>query len=151
MQLPIFPSDTKLINPTLGIREVDGMVYYLHNGNPISCHNKSDLLSYRYTCGLLVSNGLCTGSQLAKAIGVNTRNIQRYAQKYKEEGGKGFFQPQTRKGQAHKLTPEKLEEAATLLRQGESRYKVAREIGVSEGAIRYQINQGKLPTPKKKL
>jgi hypothetical protein len=38
IQLPIFPTDTKLINQSVGFREQDGIVYYLHNGNPIYCH-----------------------------------------------------------------------------------------------------------------
>ena len=42
MQLPFFLTDTKLINSTLGFREQDGIVYYLHNGNPIFCHCKED-------------------------------------------------------------------------------------------------------------
>lgn len=44
-QLPFYPVSTKLINATLGFREQDGFVYYLHNGNPIFCHGKDDLSS----------------------------------------------------------------------------------------------------------
>ena len=51
MQLPLFPRDTRLVNATLGIRLDTGMVYYLHNGSPIFCHDESDINHYRFICG----------------------------------------------------------------------------------------------------
>ncbi len=69
MQLPIFPTDTKLINATLGVREQDDTVYYLHNGNPICCHKKDDMQNFRFTCGLLVSTGLCILQSLLIRLG----------------------------------------------------------------------------------
>lgn len=74
-----FPPSAKLVNPTLGFYEDEGMVYYLHNGSPIFYHKKEDIAAYRYICGNLVFNKLCTAVDLAKAHGVNRRNIQRYA------------------------------------------------------------------------
>lgn len=150
MNLPLFPTQTKLVNSCLGVRVNDGFVYYLHNGNPIGCHDEQDLQSYRYICGSLVSNGLCNATELAGALGVNARSIQRYAQKYAKEGAKGFFQPKTRKGTAHKLTPEKMDLANQLLEQGKSNYRVAKEVGVSEGTIRHHIKKGTLQVPSKK-
>lgn len=55
-QLPFFPDSTRLINPTLGIFQNEGFVYYLHNGNPIYCHSKDDLKGYRFISGNLVVN-----------------------------------------------------------------------------------------------
>lgn len=150
MNLPLFPRQTKLINPSLGVRVNDGFVYYLHNGNPIGCHNEQDLQSYRYICGSLVSNGLCTATELAAALGVKARSIQRYGQKYAKEGAKGFFQPKTRKGTAHKLTPEKIEQASQMLGQDKSNYQIAKQLGVSEGTIRYHIKKGSLQGSSKK-
>jgi hypothetical protein len=43
MQLPIFPTSTKLINNSIGVFEKDDFIYYLHNGSPIFCHGKDDL------------------------------------------------------------------------------------------------------------
>ena len=40
--MPFFPTETKLINNTLGFFEKEGIVYYLHNGLPIYCHNRDD-------------------------------------------------------------------------------------------------------------
>jgi predicted lipoprotein with Yx(FWY)xxD motif len=57
-QLPLFHTDVKLINGSVGFREHDGTVYYLHNGNPIYCHNKDDRNGYRFALANLVVNKL---------------------------------------------------------------------------------------------
>ena len=44
MQLPLFPTQIKLINNTVGFFEKGEQVYYLHNGSPIYCHDNSDLI-----------------------------------------------------------------------------------------------------------
>jgi hypothetical protein len=59
-QLPFFPSNTKLINSSLGYRKQDGYVYYLHNGNPIYCHSEADRNGYRFYLGNLIMNNLCS-------------------------------------------------------------------------------------------
>jgi hypothetical protein len=85
-QLPFFPDSTRLINPTWGIFENDGFVYYLHNGNPIYCHSKDDLKAYRFISGNLVVNQLCTITELSECLGVNRKNIERYAKDFREKG-----------------------------------------------------------------
>ena len=83
MQLPIFPTGTKLINSTLGVRKDSEIVYYLHAGSPIGCHDVNDLQSFRYTCGSLVSNGLCNATELAHALGVSNRSQGSLSTKFK--------------------------------------------------------------------
>jgi hypothetical protein len=90
-QLPFFPSETKLINPTLGLREQEGYVYYLHNGNPIYCHSKADRNGYRFISGNLICNQLCSIRELSEALGENRKNIERYAQRFREKGAGDFF------------------------------------------------------------
>ena len=82
MQLPFFPTNTKLINDTLGFREQDGTVYYLHNGNPIFCHSKDDLNGYRFQLANVVVNKLCTIGELSSALGIGRKNIERYVKAY---------------------------------------------------------------------
>ncbi len=144
MQLPFFPASTKLVNPTLGFYESEGLVQYLHLGSPIFCHQKDDLSSYRYVCGNLIYNKLCTVSELSRALGVNKRNIERYAQSVRENGPGHFFQKEDRRGQCHKMTPEILEKAQGLLNSGMSQLKTGRELGVSESSIRYHLRKGTL-------
>jgi transposase len=128
----------------LGFYKDAGFVYYLHNGSPIYCHNEGDLESYRSICGNLVYNRLCKAAELAKSLGVNRRNIERYARAIKENGTEYYFHKIDHRGQCHKMTAEKIIEAQELLNQGIPQQKAAKELGVSESSIRYHLRNGNL-------
>ena len=144
MQLPIFPQSTTLVNPNIGFFEKDDFVYYLHNGWPIYCHQKDDVNSCRYITANLVVTKLCRPGELAAALGVNNRNIQRYAKSLREKGTDWFFQRQEKRGDAHKLTVEKMQQAQQMLDDSCAVAEAARLLGASEGALRYHIKKGRL-------
>lgn len=144
MQLPIFPQTTKLINASVGFFEKDSFVYYLHNGSPIYCHDKNDLNSYRFIVANLITTNLCTATELSLALGVSNRNMQRYAKTLRVKSAKWFFNRPDKQYDAHKLTPEKLLEAQGLLDASIPVLSVAKQLGVTEGAIRYHIKQGSI-------
>lgn len=103
--------------------------------------------SYRFITANLVDTGLCKCSELADALGVNRRNIERYVKSLREKGSEWFLNREEKRGQAHKITGEMKEQAQKLIDEFYSVSDVARMIGVSEGALRYQIKKG---TIKKK-
>lgn len=148
MQLPFFPTNTKLINSTVGFREQDGTVYYLHNGNPIFCHSKDDRNGYRFQLANMVVNGLCTIGELSKALGEGRKNIERYVKAYRERGIGYFFERTERRGQCYKITPELMSMIQRELDDGLSIYRIALNHGISESAISYHIRNGNL---KKKM
>lgn len=143
-QLPFFPSDTKLINSTLGVRKVDDMVYYLHNGSPIFCHAESDLRSYRYILGNVVEMRLCKCGELSKALGIPVRTVQRYAKTFREKGSDWYFHREEKRGGYNKLDEQSMDKAQQLLDQFIPVAQVARDLGVTEGAIRYHQRTGRL-------
>jgi biotin operon repressor len=147
-QLPFFPSDTKLINSTVGFREVEGTVFYLHNGNPIYCHCKSDRNGYRFALANLIVNKLCTISDLCSALGEGRKNIERYAKAFRDHGAGYFFSRKERRGQCYKMTSEKLSSIQSDLDLGVSIYRIALNHEISEAAVSYHIRNGNL---KKKL
>lgn len=142
MQLPIFPSTTKLINSSVGFFTKDHIVYYLHNGSPIFCHSTHDTNSYRYITANLIVTRLCAPGELSKALGVSSRNMQRYAKTLREKGTDWFFGHEEKRGDAHKLTTEMLQKAQNLIDEFYSVVDVARILGVTEGALRYHIKKG---------
>jgi len=144
MQLPIFPSSTKLINSSVGIFEKEDIVYYLHNGSPIHCHDRNDLNSYRYITAELVVSGLCRPIEIAKTLGVSNRNIQRYAKALREKGANWFFNREENRGRAHKVTDELLTDAQQMINDFYSVADVARLLKVTEGALRYHIKKGNI-------
>ena len=143
-QLPFFPSKTTLINDSVGFREQDGTVYYLHNGNPIYCHSKSDRNGYRFALANLVVNKLCMISELCTALGEGRKNIERYAKAYRENGAGYFFSRKERRGQCYKMTEEKITAIQRELDEGLSIYRIALNQDISEAAISYHIKKGNL-------
>lgn len=147
MQLPIFPRETRLINACVGVFKREDFVYYLHNGSPVFCHQKDDLNNCRYITANLVNTGLCKCREIARALGVSSRNIERYAKALREKGSDHFFNRQEKRGGGHKLDQEALDYAQKMINDFYSVSDVARLMGVSEGALRYHIRNG---TIKKK-
>ena len=149
LQLPFFPEHTKLINSTLGIFEKEGFVYYLHNGSPIYCHEKEDRNGYRFIAGNLIHNKLCTISEFHEALGEARKNIERYAKTFREKGSAYFFSRKETRGQCYKMTEELKKEIQSRLDAGESQYRIAKDCGISEAAIRYHKKNGNLTLKKK--
>ncbi|MDR0437077.1 MAG: hypothetical protein LBH22_02105 [Bacteroidales bacterium] len=143
-QLPFFPIETKLINDTVGFREQDGTVYYLHNGNPIYCHSQEDRNGYRFALANLVVNNLCTIGELSSSLGERRKNIERYAKSYRENGTGYFFSRPERRGQCYKMTSSKLAVVQAELDEGLSIYRIALNQEISEAAITYHIKKGNL-------
>jgi len=143
-QLPLFSENTKMINHTLGFFKKDNFVYYLHNGNPIYCHHEDEKTSYRYILGSMTFNGLCTCSELSKALGINVKNVQRYKKAIEEKGASWFFNREDNRGQCYKFTKAKLAEAQDMLSNNYSSYSIAKKLDVSESAVRYHIQKGNL-------
>lgn len=146
--LPIFPVDIKMVNYQVGFKQMDDFVHYFVNGMPVYCHQLDDKNGYRYVLGTLVNNNFCSIKELSEALGVNKKNVERYAKDLREKGMSHFFNRKETRGQCYKFTPEKMKKAQELLDQGYSQYRTAKMIGVSESAIRYHIKAGSLKKNK---
>jgi len=149
LQLPFFPEHTKYINSSLGLFEKDGYVYYLHNGSPIYCHDKEDRNSYRFIVGNLICNKLCTISEFHASLGEGRKNIERYAKTFREKGAGYFFSRKETRGQCYKITEELMVMIQAKLNEGVSQYRISKECGISESAIRYHLKNGNLTLKKK--
>ena len=149
LQLPFFPEHTKYINSTLGLFQKEGYVYYLHNGSPIYCHDKSDRNSYRFIVGNLIHNKLCTISEFHESLGEARKNIERYAKTFREKGATHFFSRKETRGRCHKITGDLMVTIQGMLDAGISQYRISKECGVSEAALRYHIKKGNLILKKK--
>jgi transposase len=145
-QLPIFPSGTGLINSSLGVLlDPEKTVWYLHNGSPIHFHLPDDQDKFRYVTSHLIFMGLCTQTEIERFFHVSPSSIQRYLKIYMDQGAAGFVSGSGRKGGVrYKTTPELVEKIQKLLDRGDSQNSIARKFKISEGTIRYQIQQGVL-------
>ena len=144
LQLPIFPRSTKMITPTLGTYEENGLVYYLHNGVPINMHGKNDMKNFRYITSKFVVLGLCRQVDIIKCFGVSESSVIQNVKKYKEKGEDGFFGEDYRRGKCHKMLPDRIDRIQKMIDSGVSNNKIAKKEKISEGTIRYAIQQNYL-------
>jgi len=142
--LPIFPGEAKLITPTLGVFAQDGIVNYLHCGIPIYSHAAEDVNSFRYISSNFVLQGLCKKVEISRCFGVSYDSVKRNVRRLAEQGERAFFGDDHRSGHCYKLVPAVLDRMQRQLDAGVSNSEIARLEGVTEGAVRYAIKQGKL-------
>ena len=87
-----------MITPTLGVREEDDTVYYLHSGMPIYSHGVNELNKFRYITSNLLLQGLCKNIDIVGAFHVSTDSVRRWKKRLSEEGEEAFFKPENRHG-----------------------------------------------------
>ncbi|MFA4922588.1 MAG: hypothetical protein WC557_00150, partial [Ignavibacteriaceae bacterium] len=84
--LPLFPYETKLITPSLGVFRQKEIVYYLHCGVPIFSHIAEDIKSFRYITSKFIIERLCRKIEISKCFGVSYDSVNRYVKLLQEEG-----------------------------------------------------------------
>jgi hypothetical protein len=97
--LPLFPNETKLITPSLGVFKKDEIVYYIHCGVPIYSHIAEDIQSFRYITSKFITERLCRKIEISKCFGTSYDSVTRYVRLLQEEGDAKFFTNEQR----HKL------------------------------------------------
>ena len=140
--LPIFPPDAKMINNVIGVEERDGIVHYFMSGMPMYGHSTEDLQAFRYITSNFIHHGLCSQVDIQRAFGVSEDSVRRAYKKFVSKGEAGFFGPDSRHGNAHKIVGRRRERIQAKLDKGQSVNSIAQEEGVVESAIRYALKQG---------
>ena len=144
MRLPLFSSETTLINSHLGFFSTEGIVYYVLNGLPIYSHVEGDIQAFRFFISNLIARGLCKKTEIRSAFHISIDFVNRSCMTYKKEGESGFFKPENRHGYCHKLVGDNLVLAQKLLDEGKNNCEVGRQCTVKESSIRYALKQGYL-------
>jgi hypothetical protein len=142
--LPLFPSGTHLITPSLGVFVRDTTVNYLHCGMPIYSHDKKDVKKFRYVTSNLILLGLCKNSDIIRVFHVSPNSVAKWKRKLEKEGEKGFFGLDNRHGQSYKMLPAMIDRVQKKLDAGRSVNSIAKEERISEGTIRYAFSTGRL-------
>jgi transposase-like protein len=88
-------------------------------------------------------NGNATQAEIRRAFGVSKISLKRAVKRYREEGPKGFYQPQKRRGPAV-LTPEVLASAQQLLDEGLEPSQVADRLGIKRDTFSKAVRAGRL-------
>jgi hypothetical protein len=111
-------------------------------------HAKSDLASFRLFTSQLIVQGSATQGHIAKAFGVPLVAIKRGTKLYRTRGAAGFFVRGARR-QGSQLNGFRLEQARSLIEQGQLLRVVSQQTGVLADTLRKAIAAGRLPALKK--
>lgn len=149
--LPIFPAEATMISDCVGFYTKEDIVQYIINGLPAYAHSIDDLNGFRFITCNLIKQGLVSRVEIQRSFHVSEDSVRRYYKKFEKEGPMAFYGAVARKGsRSHKIVGLRAERIQKKLDKGQSVLSIAKEEGVAEGAIRYQINQGTLKKNQKK-
>jgi predicted transcriptional regulator len=143
MLLPMFPYESKSINPLLGFCRKDDMVYYFNGMMPIFSHAVTDLKSFRLITSQLIVNGVATQRDIVDAFGVSLISVKRYVKTYREEGADGFFKPRKGRGSTV-LTSGVLLKIQGYLNEFRSVSSICEELGLKADTVNKAIRDGRL-------
>lgn len=95
--LPLFSTDVTRINNLVGFVKRKGMVYYFNYQMPIYHHSENDIASFKVFMCQSYLQGNATQSEIKRAFGLATKEMNRWLKKYKKEGPGAFYK--TRSGE----------------------------------------------------
>ncbi len=141
--LPLLPKGAEPVNNNLAIFREQGEIIFFNGYCPMLKCSDNDPYDMRLAQGILCSSNIVKPAQLAKALGVNRSTVCRNKVLYEKGGPVALMVDKTNRS-AYKLDKKKLQTAQGLLDKGINQNRVAKEIGVSEGSLRYWIKKGAL-------
>jgi len=146
IELPILPEEAVTLSPRLAVVETPETLVFMNASGPLMSCARDDSATKRYIGAVLMTQGLAKGEDLAAVLGVHRSTLFRN-QKLYQAGGLAAIRDERGRGaprRAHKLTDDVLPIAQACLDQGRSQSQAAREVAVSEAAIRHAIKTGRL-------
>ena len=142
--LPVLPRGTQVLNSRLAIAVEEGRLIAYNGVDAIYCCPADDRQGIRLAAGMLSSLGLAPDTALARALGVNRETVRRNRYLVERHGPAAVCRRRRGPREPYKLTDDRRLHAQSCLDQGWSVCRTAKEVGMSEGALRYQIRQGRL-------
>ena len=149
VQLPLFPAGTTAITAELAFERREEQVVYFNGHLPVFAHPAKDLASFRFFTTQLIVNGAATQAQIVRAFGVPMTTVKRCCHQYRVGGAGAFFKPPARR-QGHRLTPERLVQAQSLLDEGRSVPEISAQLNILSSTLHKAIDAGRLRQSKKK-
>jgi hypothetical protein len=141
--LPLLPEGAKPVNSNLAIFRSQGEIIFFNGYCPMLKCSDNDPYDMRLAQGVLCSANIVKPAQLARALGVNRSTVCRNKAIYEKGGPMALMIDKTNRS-AYKLDRQKLRIAQSLLDKGVNQNKIAQQVGVTEGCIRYSLKKGLL-------
>ena len=131
------PPDAEILSPHAAIaHDEDGYWTVFNASGPIFRFREDDTMGRRMAAAVLTDPalGLAQPQAAARVLGWHRSRIFEYRKRFQEHGVEGLEPQRTGPRGPHKLQGATLCEAQRLLDQRGSNRRVAKEVGVSEGA-----------------
>jgi hypothetical protein len=142
--LPIFPPGTRIVSSRLAVLVDDEQLVAYSAADPIYTCRLDDRHGMRLAAGMLSQFRLAPDTALAEALEVSRETVRRN-RRLLAEGGVEAVRCRTRGPRApYKMKEAVRRRAQGCLDQGWSVNRTAEEVGLTEGALRYAIRQGRL-------
>ena len=140
--IPFLPKGAKPINNHVAIYHHDEKIEFFTASGPIYSCRESDMYAVRLAQGIIVTQTATTPAQLAKALNVNRATVYRNIKMYEQGGPAALIIDKKSNRNAYKLSGKTKGQVQTLLNKGYSLKAAAKQVGITEGCIRYAIKKG---------
>ena len=142
--LAVLPSGAHIVSPHLAVLIEEGRLVAYSAADPIYTCDLDDRDGIRLAVGMFSHLQLAGVSALAEALGVNRETVRRNRDLFAQGGVEAVRSAPRGPRQPYKLTEDARLQAQRCLDQGWSVNRTAKEVGLTEGTLRYQIRQGRL-------
>ena len=140
--IPFLPEGTEPINNHVAIYHHDETIEFYTASGPIYSCQESDAYGVRLAQGIIVTQTATTAAELPKALNVNRTTVYRNVKMYQQSGPAALIIDKKSNRNAYKLNGKTKGQVQTLLNKGYSLKAAAKQVGITEGAIRYAIKKG---------
>jgi transposase len=140
--IPFLPKEAQPLNDHVAIYHHDEKIEFFTASGPIYSCQESDMYAVRLAQGIIVTQTATTPSQLAKALNINRTTVYRNIKIYQKGGPAALIIDKKSNRNAYKLNGKAKGQVQKLLNKGYSLKAAAKQIGITEGSIRYAIKKG---------
>ena len=140
--IPFLPEGAKPINDHVAIYRHDEKIEFFTASGPIYSCRENDIYGVRLAQGIIVTQTATNSAELAKALDVNRTTVYRNVKTYQQDGPAALIIDKKSNRNAYKLNGKSKAQVQTLLNKGYSLKAAAKQVGVTEGCIRYAIKKG---------
>ena len=130
------PPGTLVINERCLVRTQDGHRVVIVSGVVLAHYGLSDRMAEAHAMVSLVEQGWADQNDVARAFGYSARKVRRDQQRYEEGGLAALGQPRGYPEGRARLSVSRRQIVQRLKARGHSQCEIARQLGVSETAIR---------------
>jgi hypothetical protein len=140
--ISFLPEGAKPMNNHVAISRHDNKIEFFTASGPIYSCQESDQYGLRLAQGIIVSQTETTPTEFAKALNINRTTVYRNLNRYHQDGPAGLIIDKKSNRKAYKLNGASKRKIQALLRKGYSLKAAAKQVGITEGCIRYAIKKG---------